>query len=85
MKVQGTIMTVRVSRDGGRTFGPVVVHDRVEDNLLPLMSSKWPPCQCRRCQANTWWSQTRHGLARLLVDITAESAGVPEKLWDPKL
>ncbi|GHJ28769.1 hypothetical protein TPA0910_32020 [Streptomyces hygroscopicus subsp. sporocinereus] len=42
----GTIMTMRVSRDGGKTYGPVVVYDSVRDNLPPLMDSGWPPCTC---------------------------------------
>jgi hypothetical protein len=41
------LMTLRVSHDGGRTFGPVRVF-RSGDHLPPLHSSQWPPCQCPR-------------------------------------
>jgi hypothetical protein len=37
-------MTMRVSRDGGRSYGaPVEVTNAAK---TPLFSSVWPPCQC---------------------------------------
>ncbi|MFE7620943.1 hypothetical protein [Streptomyces sp. NPDC057496] len=41
------LMSLRVSRDGGRTYGPVREFRRGDD-LPPLESSTWPPCQCPR-------------------------------------
>lgn len=42
------LMTIRVSRDGGRTWErPLRIHR--SDNLQPLRSSVWPPCECHRC------------------------------------
>ena len=42
-------MTMRVSRDGGRTWSrPVVV--REGDHLPVLDSMTWPPCECPRCK-----------------------------------
>ncbi|GGU73351.1 hypothetical protein GCM10010260_01290 [Streptomyces filipinensis] len=44
------LMTIRVSRDSGKTWGPeTVVFAR--DDLPPLITTEWPPCQCRRCEA----------------------------------
>ncbi|CAL9294385.1 hypothetical protein [Streptomyces sp. NPDC095602] len=44
------LLTLRVSRDGGRTWGDrTVVHSR--DRLAPLHTSVWPPCACPRCRA----------------------------------
>jgi hypothetical protein len=42
------LMTMRVSRDSGRTWEP----ERIVfggDDLAPLVTSAWPPCQCPRC------------------------------------
>ncbi|MFJ4584399.1 hypothetical protein [Streptomyces echinatus] len=41
-------MTIRVSRDSGKTWGPETVVRATED-LPPLITGEWPPCQCRRC------------------------------------
>ncbi|OEJ95871.1 hypothetical protein J116_016695 [Streptomyces thermolilacinus SPC6] len=47
---QRPLLTLRVSRDGGRTWGErTVVHSR--DRLPPLHTSVWPPCACPRCRA----------------------------------
>ncbi|AZK95116.1 hypothetical protein B7R87_15585 [Streptomyces tsukubensis] len=44
-------MTIRVSRDSGRTWGPVTIvrSSRTED--LPLEPLRFPPCRCPRCRA----------------------------------
>ncbi|OPF79649.1 hypothetical protein VT50_0215435 [Streptomyces antioxidans] len=42
------MMTMRVSRDGGKTYGPTRVV-RTTEPLRPLETSVWPPCQCPRC------------------------------------
>ncbi|MGP9018871.1 hypothetical protein ACT1U9_10700 [Streptomyces sp. BR1] len=38
-------LTLRVSRDGGRTWGPTRVIPAVAP-LVPLYTSEWPPCRC---------------------------------------
>ena len=46
------LMTIRVSRDGGRTWSPT---RRVLPGtpLSPLESMAWPPCACARCRPET--------------------------------
>ncbi|MFD8954609.1 hypothetical protein ACFV0B_37785 [Streptomyces xanthophaeus] len=39
------MLTIRVSRDGGRTYGPARVIPAGSD-LEPLLTMQWPPCQC---------------------------------------
>jgi hypothetical protein len=42
------LMTMRISHDSGQTWGP----ERAvftTDSLPPPITTKWPPCQCRRC------------------------------------
>lgn len=49
---EGPGITLRVSRDGGRTWGPRVVYYPVRDAeaLSPLsLSSRFPACACPRC------------------------------------
>ncbi|MBD0743060.1 hypothetical protein BG418_15905 [Streptomyces sp. CBMA152] len=41
-------MTLRVSRDGGQTWGPTHVIPATAP-LAPLYTSEWPPCRCARC------------------------------------
>ncbi|TSB31581.1 hypothetical protein FNJ62_03180 [Streptomyces benahoarensis] len=43
-----SLLTLRVSRDGGRTWSPEKVI-RGRENLSPLVSVVWPPCACPRC------------------------------------
>jgi hypothetical protein len=39
------LLTLRVSRDSGRTWDTRrVISNR--DNLVPLLTSQWPPCLC---------------------------------------
>ncbi|ASQ95198.1 hypothetical protein CGL27_20885 [Streptomyces sp. 11-1-2] len=52
MRDHDTYMTLRVSRDGGKTFGPQVVYSAANNPLLPLMSDRWPMCRCPRCQVS---------------------------------
>lgn len=42
------MMTLRVSRDSGKTYGPTRVV-RSTEPLMPLETSVWPPCECARC------------------------------------
>ncbi|GAA0914927.1 hypothetical protein [Streptomyces thermoalcalitolerans] len=40
------LMTIRVSLDGGKTWGPVKVY-KSSDRLAPMeVTSAWPPCRC---------------------------------------
>ncbi|ROQ81566.1 hypothetical protein EES39_12625 [Streptomyces sp. ADI92-24] len=45
-----TLMTMRVSRDSGRTWEPQKTM-RGTDDLPPLLTSAWPPCECHQCRA----------------------------------
>ncbi|MFF8917984.1 hypothetical protein ACF08M_32960 [Streptomyces sp. NPDC015032] len=44
-------MTIRVSRDGGKTFDIQETY-RMDKTKPPplLMTSVWPPCQCPGCK-----------------------------------
>lgn len=43
------LMTIRISRDNGRTWGPVREYREAECPLpFPFSLSAWPPCQCPR-------------------------------------
>lgn len=44
-----TLMTLRVSRDGGRTWGPLREINSTEP-LLPVSWPEYPPCACPRCR-----------------------------------
>ncbi len=44
-----TLLTLRVSRDGGRTYGPPRTVTGA-DTLPPLLTATWPPCRCPRCR-----------------------------------
>lgn len=49
--LQRPLMTLRVSRDSGRTWGP----ERAVfgGNLpVPAVTSEWPPCRCPHCTAH---------------------------------
>ncbi|URM91065.1 hypothetical protein LUW75_14915 [Streptomyces sp. MRC013] len=43
------VLTLRVSRDGGRTWGERTVV-RSREKLAPPHSSVWPPCRCPKCR-----------------------------------
>ncbi|TMU94135.1 hypothetical protein FGK60_33175 [Streptomyces sp. DASNCL29] len=82
MRSSGPIMTIRVSRDSGKTYGPVRVHDAEKDNLLPIVPRGWPVCACCLCTARPGSAMERHALARIVVDVAMENAGVPAKLYE---
>lgn len=42
------LMTLRVSRDGGRTWSPIQEIRPDDSGLSPQMLSAWPPCRCPR-------------------------------------
>ncbi|OYP17304.1 hypothetical protein CFC35_24695 [Streptomyces sp. FBKL.4005] len=42
------LMTLRVSRDSARTWDSAQAVFATDD-LPPLVTSAWPPCECRRC------------------------------------
>ncbi|WP_406459650.1 hypothetical protein OH768_33180 [Streptomyces sp. NBC_01622] len=44
------LMTLRVSRDSGRSWELARAVFGADD-LAPLVTSEWPPCQCLRCAA----------------------------------
>lgn len=46
-------MTVRVSRDSGRTWGAQVAYpsNRSEKPPSPAVSATWPPCECLQHRA----------------------------------
>lgn len=44
------LLTIRVSRDSGRTYGEPIEY-RPDDELPPMQSQAWPPCQCPKHQA----------------------------------
>ncbi|MEV5877885.1 hypothetical protein AB0L75_27410 [Streptomyces sp. NPDC052101] len=41
-------MTIRVSQDSGKTWGPEHAVFAADD-LPPLITAEWPPCECQRC------------------------------------
>lgn len=42
-------MTLRVSRDSGRTWGPLTEVRVGEGLMVPDNPGRFPPCACRRC------------------------------------
>lgn len=54
-KVAARCMTLRVSRDSGRTWGPTTVVQAPDAPALPDLGG-YPPCGCPRCTE-------RHSLA----------------------
>lgn len=47
--VPGPLMTMRISRDSGRSWSPVREVRADDCKLSPLsLSSAWPPCLCPR-------------------------------------
>ncbi|RSS38683.1 hypothetical protein EF902_29630 [Streptomyces sp. WAC05858] len=82
MRGPDTFMTLRVSRDGGKTYGPVRVHDAEKDNLLPSVPRRWPVCACGPCTARPGPAMKRGALARIAVDVAMDIAGVPAKLYE---
>lgn len=50
------LMTLRVSYDGGRTWGRTVETTR-HDHLPPMASQMWPACACVECVPGNRWRQ----------------------------
>lgn len=46
----GASMTLRVSRDGGRTWGPEVTYRPSRKDAPIDLAGRFPPCQCPRCE-----------------------------------
>lgn len=46
---QGVLMTLRVSRDSGRTWGPVTKVREGENPVILGNPGGFPPCTCPRC------------------------------------
>ncbi|MFH8582535.1 hypothetical protein [Streptomyces zaomyceticus] len=44
---------LRVSRDGGRTYGPQVAVWLDENKTVPVNALVWPPCQCPQHRLDT--------------------------------
>jgi hypothetical protein len=55
------LMTLRVSRDSGQTWGSEQAVFAADD-LPPLMTNQWPPCQCRRCTESAGIATAEAGL-----------------------
>ncbi|AEM80889.1 hypothetical protein Strvi_1130 [Streptomyces violaceusniger Tu 4113] len=66
MSQEPALMTVRVSRNGGKTFGPMAIYRASNASLEPLKSSAWPPCECPRCASSPDARRLQAALARLL-------------------
>lgn len=45
------LMTIRVSRDSGQTWGPERAVFNTDD-LAPVIAMEWPPCKCPGCTQN---------------------------------
>jgi hypothetical protein len=68
-------MTLRVSYDGGRTYGPVRTVQVNPRNAVILGSpTKYPPCGCPRCTGRL--SSPRSASAALAA-VPSLSAGIP--------
>jgi hypothetical protein len=65
-----TLMTMHVSRDSGRTWSPAV-EIRSSDDLPPLMTSIWPPCECPRHR--TQRKREEEEVTQLLADVRARN------------
>ncbi|QHY96235.1 hypothetical protein SSPS47_14050 [Streptomyces sp. S4.7] len=44
-----TYLTLRVSRDGGRTWGPREIHEPACGAAPFELTARFPPCACPRC------------------------------------
>jgi hypothetical protein len=51
------LMTLRVSHDSGQTWGSEQAVFATDD-LPPLMTNAWPPCECWRCTGSGKRSRT---------------------------
>jgi hypothetical protein len=46
----GPFLTLRVSREGGRTWGPTVTYQPSRKDTPFDLTGRFPPCQCARCE-----------------------------------
>ncbi len=55
-------MTLRVSHDSGRTWGPLTEVRVGDDPVLPDEPGRFPPCVCGRCAerntAGSHWTES---------------------------
>ncbi|MEW1868747.1 hypothetical protein AB0420_11425 [Streptomyces caelestis] len=65
-----TLMTIRVSRDSGKTWEPEKAY-RSSDDLPALMTSAWPPCECWRHRAQR--EREEEQTQQLLADVKARN------------
>ncbi|MGW7411467.1 hypothetical protein [Streptomyces sp. NPDC054863] len=49
----GTFLTLRVSRDSGRTWGPRTTYAPDRKSAPLEAGSRFPLCECRRCVRDT--------------------------------
>jgi hypothetical protein len=61
------MMTIRVSRDGGKTYGPTRVV-RSTGPLAPRETSVWPPCQCPQCASGVEEQRALLALSRFPLE-----------------
>ncbi|MFJ6725972.1 hypothetical protein ACIQPQ_13765 [Streptomyces sp. NPDC091281] len=54
-------MTLRVSRDSGRTWGPVTEVREVENPVILPDSTGYPACTCPRCTLRSPLPAASHG------------------------
>ncbi|MFJ9008743.1 hypothetical protein [Streptomyces canus] len=45
----GAQITLQVSRDGGRTWGPTVTYRPTRKDAPIDLAGRFPPCRCPRC------------------------------------
>ena len=48
-KAQGPVITLRVSRDSGRTWGPKVTYEPAREAPPIESPARFPPCACPKC------------------------------------
>ncbi|GHJ27137.1 hypothetical protein TPA0910_15700 [Streptomyces hygroscopicus subsp. sporocinereus] len=75
-------MTIRVSRDSGQTFEPTKVYDTATDELEPLLSDAWPPCECARCDLAVE-QRLRREIERLTAEGVPRAQAVRDRLARP--
>lgn len=57
-KVAATRMTLRVSRDSGRTWGPITLVQAPDTRALHDLGG-YPPCGCAQCTERTSLASSR--------------------------
>ncbi|MFG3223068.1 hypothetical protein [Streptomyces sp. NPDC048185] len=71
-------MTIRVSRDGGRTYGELIEVEPV-GFLPPVQIDQWPPCQCPKHRAARAEGRVLPQSSRLRFDGSSPPHAVREK------